>query len=447
MLEHLESRKLLAVTAGFSGGVLTVTGDDLSNRVVIGRNAETDTVFVRTGDVTIASVPNSQLTAIKVSLLGEGDVLEIAGTVTKPATISGGLGNDRLAGGGGRDVIYGDAGNDTLTGGAGADALYGGEGNDVLNGGLQGDLMSGGTGIDQVTYGDREAGVRVTLDDVANDGTPATATAGAEGDNVRSDVERVTGGRGNDFLSAAPTVTATGTITPGRVTLEGGGGNDTLVGSNGGESPSSVLMGGDGNDSLVGGSKNDSMNGGGGNDTLRGNDGNDSLDGGAGADLLSGGGGSDLVTYATRTAGVVVSIDGVANDGQPAAGTTPAENDNVLTDVERLAGGAGNDRLTGSDAANTIGGGAGNDTIFGLGGNDAIEGSAGNDVIWGGAGSDSLYGGPGADQLYGEAGEDSLFARGDVEGGLRDSLDGGDGYDRGTWDDLDIVVRVEQRVV
>jgi Ca2+-binding RTX toxin-like protein len=69
------------------------------------------------------------------------------------------------------------------------------------------------------------------------------------------------------------------------------------------------------------------MLGGSGDDKLTGGWANDTLDGGPGADVLKGGGGTDTVTYASRSAAVNVSLDGVANDGEA------GEGDNAGTDV------------------------------------------------------------------------------------------------------------------
>ncbi len=56
--------------------------------------------------------------------------------------------------------------------------------------------------------------------------------------------------------------------------------------------------------------------------------------------------GTDTATYASRTAPLTVTIDGIANDGATAEG-----DDNVKTDVENLVGGSAKDSLTGSGGA------------------------------------------------------------------------------------------------
>jgi hypothetical protein len=160
---------------------------------------------------------------------GDGDD---AATINSalPALIDGGSGNDRIVGGGGQDWLFGNSGNDSLDGGAGADSI------------------SGGDGTDAVDYSGRAIGVAVTLDDHYGDG------AAGENDNVRTSVENVLGGSGNDSLT--------------------------------GSGVNNALSGGLGDDSLSGAGGDDSLSGSGGNDTIDGGDGADSIEGGDGADVL-----------------------------------------------------------------------------------------------------------------------------------------------------------------
>ena len=62
--------------------------------------------------------------------------------------IGGGTGNDALLGFGGGDLVRGDAGRDSLSGGGASDHLLGGAGPDKLQGGAARDLCNGGGGID-----------------------------------------------------------------------------------------------------------------------------------------------------------------------------------------------------------------------------------------------------------------------------------------------------------
>jgi len=128
------------------------------------------------------------------------------------------------------------------------------------------DDITGGDGTgDLVSYASRDAGVTYTgEEDVANDGESG------EGDDVRSDVEWVYGGAGDD------TLTGTNNTNGGFNDLRGMRGNDTVYG----------LAGNDWLDS----------HGSWGKDRLYGGDGNDRLDGGVGAkpeDFMDGGDGID----------------------------------------------------------------------------------------------------------------------------------------------------------
>jgi uncharacterized repeat protein (TIGR01451 family) len=300
-------------------------------------------------------------------------------------TLMGGPGADGLNGGDGNDVLRGGAGLDNLSGGAGDDALNGGEGNDNLRGGLGADAMSGGPGQDFAFYAfdGHTADVTLTLDDNPNDGSAVDGPAGAR-DNIKTDVENVQGGEGND-------------------TITGDGGDN-------------VLDGFSGNDTLNGGGGDDHLNGSAGDDVLNGDEGDDtflaSFD--EGADTMNGGAGVDFADYTGRGSPLTVDLDGeVGDDG--AAG----EHDSVGADVEDLSGGDDNDTLTGNTGANTIFGGPGEDTIHGLGDDDYLvgdepPGSNGflvandSDTLDGGDGNDLLDGGRYPDAISGGAGFDTV---------------------------------------
>jgi Ca2+-binding RTX toxin-like protein len=117
------------------------------------------------------------------------------------------------------------------------------------------------------------------------------------------------------------------------------------------------------------------LNGNAGNDNLTGGSGDDSLVGGAGNDVLNGGAGWDTVDYTTSTAGITVSISGVAFGSDGLAGQ-----DTIQTTVESVIGGPSGDSVTGSSVANYLRGNGGDDTLVGLGGNDTLQGGVGNDT-------------------------------------------------------------------
>ena len=184
----------------------------------------------------VAKCPAAGITKVAVELGAGNDAVDgtILGVFPIPIVADGGAGLDLLVGGAGADQLSGGADRDQLRGGAGADDL------------------AGGPGFDRASYTGSAEGVRASIDDVANDG----AQGGAEGDNVRTDVED----------------------------LQGGDGNDTLVGSAAGN----VLDGGAGNDSVDGGGGFDEYNLGDGADTASARDGN-------GERILCGPGGDSVI--------------------------------------------------------------------------------------------------------------------------------------------------------
>lgn len=240
--------------------------------------------------------------------------------------------------------------------------LRGGSGNDIIRSGPLNDLIVGGTGGDTVSYVGRPQDVHVTLAGGADDG------AAGEGDDVR-EMEAITGGNGFDTLIGTDTYGELLVGGPGDDRLEGRGGSDRLIGGPGNE----LLEGGPGNDQFLASAVPDE------------------------SDTMRGGPGDDRADYRRRRGGVVADPDGFADDGErtngdlrflaplpPIALLASPERDNILTDVESLRGGHGNDVL-------------------------ALGRSAGR--IDAGRGTDVLYGGPGRDRLLGDAGFDRIVAR------------------------------------
>ena len=228
------------------------------------------------------------------------------------------------------------------------------------------------------------------LDGLANDGSTG------ENDTIKTDIENLMGGAGNDTLTGSSTVPpASPGVTVGANRIDGLGGNDVMVG-------------------LAG---------------------NDVLDGGAGDDTFDGGVGTDTADFSDAT--TLVNVDLTVFTAQPTGQgndtfvpvtpvTGPSTIENVIGSPvgSTITGDAGPNVLTGSSAADIISGGAGNDTISGLGGDDQLSGGADNDTVSGGDGNDTLFGGDGNDVLNGDAGNDT------VNGGEGlDTIDGGAGND------------------
>lgn len=281
-------------------------------------------------------------------------------------------------------------------------------------------------------------------------------------------------GRGNDRV-----VDHGGWRAPAWMTFNGGTGDDFIEMHSWGIRLE--IQGGSGNDKLVGvGDGKFALNGGDGNDTLYGGIADDSLVGGAGSDFIDGGKGRDewsngLSTQSGEgipfTSPIRLTFDRKSNDGPV------GENDNVRS-VEVLIGSHEADTIdaSGADAAIwmppednrgadfiigsrfddsialwnfsashpgiTVHGGDGDDTISGDLGADWIYGDAGNDVlngrgyifaqpdhIEGGAGNDSITSGIGSDYLDGGIGNDTIATIGG-----QDTIIGYAGNDLIRWD-------------
>ena len=260
-LESLHSRALPSAT--LAGGVLTVTGTDGNDLLVVRQLAGAISVRgmqIDVGGTFQSSVPAASVTAVDVNALGGNDrvrlsTLRIGATVdagTGNDSVSGGLGDDSIQGGDGDDVINGAAGDDSLNGGAGDDREHGARGNDDLAGDAGDDSLNGGAGDDSIQGGD------------GND-----HESGELGD------DSLDGGAGDDSLDGGM----------GKDDVNGEAGNDRLIGGFGRD----ALQGGTGDDSAFGGMGDDSVHGGLGDDSCRGGPGTDEVNGDTGNDDCRGG--------------------------------------------------------------------------------------------------------------------------------------------------------------
>jgi Ca2+-binding RTX toxin-like protein len=253
--------------------------------------------------------------------------------------------------------LLGGIDDDVLAGNAGAGFIDGGGGDDLLDGGGGADNLIGGAGADRATYASRTAPLAIDLTTLGGDGEAG------ENDDIAADIEKVSGGAGNDTIvgNAASNILAGG---EGADTINGGDGFDLLHGDGGNDN----LNGAGGTDQVFGDAGNDALLGGSENDTLHGGGNNDSLDGATGADVLNGNDGSDTANYAARTAAVNITLDGAPNDGQT------KEGDLVKTDVENINTGSGNDNVNSADGqAGKVSCGRGRDTVADSDASDTIN--------------------------------------------------------------------------
>jgi Ca2+-binding RTX toxin-like protein len=399
---------------------------------------------------------------IGMAAFGPGNSVEIVdvSAVTGAARIVGDWQNNRLDfsattfvgklsidGGGGQDSIIGSAGDDSIDGGSWGDqTLSGGNGNDVLHGGTGTDQLAGGAGDDTFRVSghlgsgfegyDRYDGGSGKDRIVAYGGkVDIGMTAFGPGNSVEIvDVSAVTGAARivGDWQNNRLDFSTTTFV--GKLTIDGGGGQDSIIGSagddsiDGGSWGDQTLSGGNGNDVLHGGTGTDQLAGGVGDDTFRvsghlgsGFEGYDRYDGGSGKDRIVAYGGKVDIGMTAFGPGNSVEIVDVS----------------AVTGAARIVGDWQNNRLDFSTTTFVgklaIDGGGGQDSIIGSAGDDSIDGGSwGDQTLSGGNGNDVLHGGTGTDQLAGGAGDDTFRVSGHLGSGFEgyDRYDGGSGKDR-----------------
>lgn len=249
--------------------------------------------------------------------------------------IFGTPGNDLLTGGQEADYIWARSGNDTVYGGAG-DVLNGEDGDDVFIA-TESYKIDGSIGTDTLisNYSQSNYGSGIHLN--ANGNFPGIQLIAPRtyllGFDSNIEALNVTGTQYNDILDGGMH----------NVTLEGGAGNDALLGQEG------VFSGGSGTDTLTA-NYNQSYS----------------------------------ITY-----GVHLGWNGENT-------VRRRDNGNVIlthNGIEKL-------NFTGTDFADYLSGQNGDDALDGRRGNDVLEGGAGNDRLFDVSGSDTLNGGEGDDYLY-----------------------------------------------
>src|SRR5262245_44541157 len=303
--EQLEDRLSPAVTASFlaQAQIFTVFGDAQANTITISRDAA-GRILVNNGAVAVSGGTPTVANTALIQVFGQdgNDTITMneANGALPAANLFGGAGNDVLTGGAGNDMRFGQAGNDTVLGKGGNDLLFGSAGNDVLTGGDGDDQVFGEGGNDRMIWnpGDdtdlNEGGAGSDTVEVNGGNGAEIFTVTANGTRVRFD--RVNPGPfsidigtsenlvvnmngGDDSFSASGNLAALI-----KITVDGGAGNDTILGSNGAD----MLLGGDGNDFIDGNQGDDVVLMGAGDDVFQWDpgDGNDTVEGGDGFDTM-----------------------------------------------------------------------------------------------------------------------------------------------------------------
>jgi Ca2+-binding RTX toxin-like protein len=409
----LEDRTLPAVTGSLIGSVWTITGTSDNEVIALTESASNYSFTSFTGTAGDVSVPKSGVTAVVVNANGGNDSVNASAIASIGVSINGGGGDDTLIGGSGNDSLDGGQGKDNLDGGAGNDTLNGGnDGSDgTLLGGLGDDVLLGGNGKDVLDGG---AG-----NDVLVGGNGQDTLLGGAGDDL------LEGQLGNDLIDGD------GGTTPGT-------GTDTVVGNaNASFTLTNSSLTGQGTDTLIsieqarltgGPSANvidasaftgaTTLQGGGGNDTILGGSGANQFNfsGGGASAFVSDGGGTSTLSFAGESAGITIDLAGGFQPLNDGSGSTITLNGTF----ENVTGSAFGDKITGNSADNVIYGGLGSDQIDAGAGNDVIfGGTAGGSADTDASGADAIFGGLGSDFIDGGAGDDVIF--GGTAGGIADT--------------------------
>jgi uncharacterized protein YkwD len=124
---RLEDRTVPAVTASLVNGILTILGDGAANAI---------TITAGNGQINVANVGMYSAASVRAITVDAGDgddTITVGNSVTTPAVLFGGYGNDRITAGGGNTQVFGGLGNDVLTAGSGHATMYGGAGSNSLS--------------------------------------------------------------------------------------------------------------------------------------------------------------------------------------------------------------------------------------------------------------------------------------------------------------------------
>jgi Ca2+-binding RTX toxin-like protein len=357
------------ISTVFDGSILTVTGDDNDNTIIVSRDAAGN-ILVNGGSVVVTggSTTVSNTTLIRVLGLGGNDVLTIddGNGPMPPANLFGGEGNDTLTGSAADDVLDGGPGNDTLLGRGGNDTLLGGPGNDTLIGGQGSDQLIGGDGDDLIIWNPGDGS------DVV-EGQGGNDTLLFNGANINETIDLSANGQRLRFFRNVANITMDCDGIEKVVFNALGGADQVTVNDLSGTTVTNVFV------SL--------FNSAGTND------------GAADTVIVNGTATNDVI----KVSGSATSVEVTGLSASVTIVGADADLDNLV-----INGLAGDDTID----ASAVQAGALNLTLNGGAGNDILIGGAGNDLLIGGQGGDTMFGGPGDDTFVWNPGDGSDIIEG-----------------------------------
>jgi Ca2+-binding RTX toxin-like protein len=300
-------------------------------------------------------------------------------------TITSGVTNITINGGGGSQVVTGSGFAETISTGAGNDIINSGAGDDILTGGGNADSMDGGEGSDTYNIAGNELG-----GDTFND----TGTSGSDTINVTGALSTFLsfGKAGTDYSLINPLLPASALATYKGIEIFNGN-NFAINGSNGSDIfdlsgfSSATQVGAINTFDVAAGTADYvnvstadagvTVNGGGGKqivigsnfvDTIDGKSGDDEIYGGAGDDTITGGSGADKL-YGDTAAPTLTTIAFVGGEAQTSINTKFAVT---------ATGGGVTYRQTSQGGVSTRGYGVNNPNDVGVQGTRGIDGDGAN---------------------------------------------------------------------
>jgi uncharacterized protein GlcG (DUF336 family) len=141
VVERLETRDLLSVTATLAGGVLTVVGGPEQDFIRVWLDPTSQQLVVYDFAAEQARFAAAAVNSISVTADGPQSRVWVDNDVTQPATLRLGDGGGILQGGGGPTTLLGGAGDDKLIAGFGTTKFDGGGGQNRLLGVKPGDTV------------------------------------------------------------------------------------------------------------------------------------------------------------------------------------------------------------------------------------------------------------------------------------------------------------------
>jgi hypothetical protein len=164
-----------------TGTALVVGGLMVNDRIHVNPMGNNGTLQVQITDRTTGTLVHEQTIAApaggfaRIVIFGQAadDYVQIAGSISVPACVFAGAGNDNVKGGDGPDILMGGDGDDMLIGGGGRDLMIGGFGADRLVGNTDEDILIAGI----TAHDNNDAALSAILKEWTSSGTNSVRIA------------------------------------------------------------------------------------------------------------------------------------------------------------------------------------------------------------------------------------------------------------------------------